>query len=796
MKVIKRNGSTEIVNLNKITERLRKLITQQPRLSIDPIVVATRVIGGLYDGVTTRELDILASETCASMASQHPDYDMLASRLVVSGLHKETLGAFSLVTEELEKIEILNKEYINYVKSNRNLLDAISDYNRDYSFDYFGIQTLRRSYLLRAKSKEIIERPQDMWLRVATFLHMSGGEDSIEKIRETYNLLSQKYYTHATPTLFNAGTTKPQLSSCFLLDIDSDSVGGIYKTLSDCAKISQSAGGIGLAIHKIRSQGSYIHGTNGHSNGIIPMLRVFDTTARYIDQGGGRRKGSFAIYLEPWHADIFDFLDLKKNHGKEELRARDLFYGIWTPDLFMQRVEENGNWTLFDPAKAYEEDSTGNRKYLYDTYGDDFKRIYEDLESQGKGERIIKAQDLWFKILENQIETGTPYILYKDAANTKSNQKNLGTIKSSNLCTEIIEYTDKDEIAVCNLASLSLPAYIKDGEFDFDKLYSVTRKVTENLDKLIDINYYPIPEGHTSNLRHRPIGIGVQGLADTFAILKLTFDGQRAKNINKRIFETIYKGAIDESIELARTKKQYETYSGSPASFGQLQFDLWGLDKDSLQYDWSETYTNLATYGLRNSLLVAPMPTASTSQILGNNEAFEPFTSNMYTRGTLAGTFTVVNKHLVRELLELNLWDERLRQRLIEANGSIQTIKEIPEEIRERYRTVWEMKMKDIIDMSADRAPFICQSQSLNLFVTDPTVSKLTSMHFYGWKKGLKTGMYYLRTQAVVDAIKFTVNKELINEENKKNESNREIREETVGQTCSLEDPSCEACSG
>jgi ribonucleoside-diphosphate reductase alpha chain len=790
MKVIKRNGKEELVNLNKITERLRVLIDLSPKLSIDPIVIATKVVSGLYDKVTTRELDNLAAETAASMASIHPDYDTLAARLIISGLHKETSDDFAEVTKKLEDIGIIDKEYAKYIYDNRTELNAIIDYSRDYSFDYFGVQTLKRSYLLKTKNKAIVERPQHLWMRVASFLHRG----SLEKIKETYDLLSLKYFTHATPTLFNAGTIRPQLSSCFLLDVDGDSIEGIYKTLADCAKISQSAGGIGLAIHKIRSTGSYIHGTNGHSNGIVPMLRVFNETARYVDQGGGKRKGSIAIYLEPWHADIFDFLDLKKNHGKEELRARDLFYGLWIPDLFMKRVENDENFTLFDPAEAYVLDSKGNREYLYETHGASFERLYTTLESEGKG-KTIKARELWDKILVTQIETGVPYLLYKDAANAKSNQQNLGTIKSSNLCVEIIEYTSPEEVAVCNLASLSLPAFIKDGDVDYDKLYKVTRVVTNNLNKVIDLNYYPVPEAKNSNLKHRPIGIGVQGLADLFAKLKLAFDDNRAKELNRKIFECIYHAAIDESINISASTGPYRSYNGSPAANGKLQFDLWGIDRTTLHRDWANTFKNLGTYGLRNSLLVAPMPTASTSQILGNTECFEPITSNLYTRRTLAGEFIVPNKHLLNELIELGIWNEKLRQKLIAANGSVQNLLEIPADVRHRYRTVWEMRMRDIIDMAADRGPFICQSQSLNLFLSEPSVSKLTSMHFYAWKKGLKTGCYYLRTEAARDAIKFTLDKELINGE-EVSKTLETSEDETIGKVCSIDDPNCESCSG
>ncbi len=786
MEVTKRNGKREKVNLNKITERLDKLIKQSPKLTIDPIVVATKVIQGLTDGIETRELDILSSQVCATMASHHYDYDELAARIVVSGLHKETKENFSDKTEELYELGILNKQYYEYVKNNSAELNPIVDYSRDYSFDYFGIQTLKKSYLLKDKKGNTIERPQDLWMRVSVFLH----QGDVERIKETYNYLSNKYFTHATPTLFNAGTIRPQLSSCFLLDMGGDSIDGIYKTLADCAKISQSAGGIGLAIHKIRGSGSYIKGTNGVSNGIVPMLRVFDATARYVDQGGGKRKGSIAIYVEPWHSDIYSFLDLKKNHGKEELRARDLFYALWIPDLFMERVENDEDWSLFDPAEAFV--TIGDKKvYLYDLHSEDFELAFKQLELEGKAKKVVKSRELWETILTNQVETGVPYILYKDSANRKSNQSNLGTIKSSNLCTEIMEYTDENEIAVCNLASISLVKFItEEGVVDYKSLYEVSRVVTRNLNKVIDVNYYPVPEGKTSNMRHRPVGIGVQGLADLYAKLKIPFTSTEAKDANKKIFETIYKGAIDESIELAREFGTYETYKGSPASMGKLQFDLWGVDRDSLYYDWTETLKNLDTYGLRNSLLVAPMPTASTSQILGNNECFEPYTSNIYTRRTLAGEFIVVNKHLIKDLEAAGLWNEKMRQDLMRANGSVQGMN-ISSELKEIYKTVWEMSMRDIIDMSADRGPFICQSQSLNLFIREPNLAKLTSMHFYSWRKGLKTGMYYLRTEAARDAIKFTVENET------KNQTTEETKaEESIGQVCSIDNPDCESCSG
>jgi ribonucleoside-diphosphate reductase alpha subunit len=780
MLVTKRNGKTEEVNLNKITTRLKKLKEQEPVLNgVDEFLVAKKVINGLYDGVSTRELDELAAETSASMSTIHPDYDTLAARLEVSNLHKETDGKFSKNIDRLHSIRIISDSFYAYCKANSTALNELIDYSRDYLFDYFGVKTLKKSYLLKDKEGKIIERPQDMWMRVSAFIH----QGDLEKTKETYNLMSQKYFTHATPTLFNAGTIRPQLSSCFLLDINNDSIDGIYKTLADCAKISQSAGGIGLSIHKIRGTGSYIHGTNGNSNGILPMLRVFDATARYVDQGGGKRKGSIAIYVEPWHSDIFEFLDLKKNHGKEELRARDLFYALWIPDLFMKRVQEDGVWTLIDPAVAYDVDENGNKQYLYDVYGKEFEELYIYLEQAVKWKRQVKARELWEKILANQIETGTPYILYKDACNQKSNQKNLGTIKGSNLCTEIIEYTDEKETAVCNLASISLPAFINEQKtgISFDKLYEVSKIITENLNKVIDANYYPTEEARVSNLKHRPIGIGVQGLADVYAVLKYDFDEEKAKELNKKIFETIYQGSIDSSIELARIGGTYSSYQGSPSSQGILQFDLWGIDRNKLSRKWENTFQNLNSYGLRNSLLLAPMPTASTAQILGNNEAFEPFTSNIYTRRTLAGEFIVVNRHLIKELIELELWNETMRQRLIAANGSVQEIAEIPVAVRTRYRTAYEMSARAVIDQAADRGPFICQSQSMNIFMPEPTIAKLTSMHFYGWQRGLKTGSYYIRSEPAVGAIKFTIEKEFI--------------DEAAAQVCSLDDPTCMTCS-
>lgn len=745
MHVIKRNGQKEKVNLNKITTRIRKLkkiFENEIQLQVDEILISQKVVQGLYDGVTTRELDNLAAETSAMMSIKHPDYSKMAARIEVSSLHKETDENFLVKSKKLIEIGILSENYFNSLDKNHA---KIIDYNRDYLIDYFGIKTLKKSYLLKNKKGEIIERPQDLWMRVSAFVH----KGDFKRIKQTYDLISNKKFTHATPTLFNAGTVRHQLSSCFLLDIHDDSISGIYKTLSDCAKISKSAGGIGLSIHKIRSKDSYIAGTNGTSSGIVPMLRCFDSTARYVDQGGGKRKGSFAIYLEPWHADIFEFLELKKNHGKEEMRARDLFYALWIPDLFMRRVEADGDWTLFDPKKAREGACNilgyENRLALEEAHSEEFERIYCSLEKSKVGTRAVRARDLWDKIIESQIETGTPYMLYKDAANSKSNQKNLGTIKSSNLCTEIIEYTDENEIAVCNLGSICLSEFAQENKVDYKGIYIVARTLTRNLDNIININYYPVSEALKSNKRQRPIGIGVQGLADLFAKINIPFTSDEAKRINKKIFEILYKGAIDESIQLAKERGVYETYKGSPAHSGALQFDLWGINRDNLEFNWKKTFENLASYGLRNSLLLAPMPTASTAQIFGNNEAFEPFTSNLYVRRTLSGEFIVINRHLVHKLIELGLWDDQMAEDIKRYKGSVQYIDRIPKDVKEVYRTVWEMSMKDIIDMAADRGAFICQSQSMNLFLESPTANKITSMHFYAWKKGLKTGMSTLR---------------------------------------------------
>ena len=755
MYVIKRDGRKEQVMFDKITARVRKLCYGLNEL-VDPLKVTMRVIEGLYDGVTTSELDNLAAEIAATMTTTHPDYARLAARISVSNLHKNTKKTFSEVMHDLytyvnprtgKDAPLLADDVYKVIMEHKDVLDSTIIYNRDFGYDYFGFKTLERSYLLKLNG-QIAERPQHMLMRVAVGIHL----DDLESVIETYELMSKKYFTHATPTLFNSGTPKPQMSSCFLLTMKDDSIDGIYDTLKQTAKISQSAGGIGLSIHNVRATGSYIAGTNGTSNGIVPMLQVFNDTARYVDQGGGKRKGSFAIYLEPWHADIFDFLELKKNHGKEEMRARDLFYAMWISDLFMKRVQEDGQWTLMCPNEC---------PGLCDVHSDEFEALYLKYEAAGKGRKTIKARELWERIIESQIETGTPYMLYKDAANRKSNQKNLGTIRSSNLCTEILEYTSPDEIAVCNLASIALPMFVKNGAFDHKELFRVTKRVTKNLNKVIDRNYYPVKEAENSNMRHRPIGLGVQGLADTFIQLRLPFTSDEAKKLNQDIFETLYFAAVTASMEEAKADGPYQTFKGSPISKGEFQYNLWGLKDEDLSglWDWAKLRKQVMKHGVRNSLLVAPMPTASTSQILGNNECFEPYTSNIYTRRVLSGEFIVVNKHLLEDLVELGLWNDSLKQDIMRANGSIQGIDAIPQDIKELYKTVWELSMKDIIDMSRHRGYFIDQSQSLNLFLEGATMAKLTSMHFYAWKSGLKTGMYYLRTKSAVDAIKFTLDK-------------------------------------
>jgi len=783
MLVIKRDGRKESVKFDKITARIEKLSYGLNADFVKTIEIAKKVIDGLYDGVSTQELDELAAETAATLTTKHPDFATLAARISVSNLHKTTSKSFSSTMKRLytyvnpktgENASLLSKDVYGIINKNAALLDSSIIYDRDFSYDYFGFKTLEKSYLLKLDGK-VVERPQHMLMRVAVGIH----KDDIDSVLETYNLLSEKWFTHATPTLFNAGTPKPQLSSCFLLTMKEDSIDGIYDTLKQCAKISQSAGGIGLSIHNVRGTGSYIKGTNGVSNGIIPMLRNFDMTARYVDQGGGKRKGSFAIYIEPWHSDIFEFLQLKKNHGKEELRARDLFYAMWIPDLFMKRVESNEEWSLFSPDEA---------KDLHETYGEEFEKLYEKYEKEGKARKTVKAQDLWFEILESQIETGNPYILYKDAANKKSNQKNLGTIKSSNLCTEIIEYTSPDEVAVCNLASIALNKFVKDDlTYDHQKLYDITKVITKNLNKVIDVNYYPVEEAKNSNLRHRPIGIGVQGLADTFILMRQAFDSPEAKKLNSEIFETIYFAAMESSMEIAQKEGPYKTYEGSPVSKGIFQFDMWGIAPDSKRWDWTKLKREVKKHGVRNSLLLAPMPTASTSQILGNNECFEPYTSNIYTRRVLSGEFIVVNKHLLKDLIKLNLWNDEMKDRLMEANGSVQGINEIPDDIKQLYRTVWEVSQKSIIDMAADRGAYICQSQSMNIHMQDANFGKLTSMHFHAWKRGLKTGLYYLRTKAAADAIKFTIVKD------EKSMDNEEQKQAAI--QCSIDNQDdCEMC--
>ncbi len=790
MYVLKRDGNKESVKFDKITARVQKLCYGLEPQHVNPVSVAMKVIEGIYAGVTTHELDNLAAEIAASLTTTHPDYALLASRIAVSNLHKSTNKSFSKTMANLYNFvdqktgfhaPLIADDVHEIIQKNAQLLDSTIIYDRDFGYDYFGFKTLERSYLLRINGK-VAERPQHMLMRVSVGIH----KEDIDAAIETYNLMSERWFTHATPTLFNAGTPKPQMSSCFLLTMKDDSIDGIYDTLKQCAKISQSAGGIGLSIHNVRATGSYIRGTNGTSNGIVPMLRVFNDTARYVDQGGGKRKGSFAIYLEPWHADIFEFLDLRKNVGKEEIRARDLFTALWIPDLFMKRVKDNGDWSLMCPNEC---------PGMSDCYGAEFEALYTKYENEGKARKTVKAQELWFAILDSQIETGNPYMLYKDACNEKSNQKNLGTIKSSNLCTEILEYTSPDEVAVCNLASLALPRYVEDGKFNHQRLFEVTYVATKNLNKIIDRNYYPVVEARNSNLRHRPIGLGVQGLADVFILLRMAFDSPDARQLNKDIFETIYYAALTASKDIAIELGAYETYKGSPMSKGQMQFDMWGVTPSN-RWEWDVLREEIAKYGVRNSLLVAPMPTASTSQILGNNECFEPYTSNIYSRRVLSGEFVIVNKHLLKDLVKLGIWNDRLKNQIIANNGSIQAINEVPENIKELYKTVWEIKQKSIIDMAADRGAYICQSQSLNLFIQDANFAKLTSMHFYAWEKGLKTGMYYLRTKAASDAIKFTVEKQAEEQFKPINGGEPQSHELAIEQiACSLDNPeACEAC--
>jgi ribonucleoside-diphosphate reductase alpha subunit len=791
MYVVKRDGRKEAVKFDKITARIMKLCYGLDPL-VSPEAVAMKVIEGIYDGVLTTDLDNLAAEVAAAKTIDHPDYALLASRIAVSNLHKETKKTFSEVMEDLynyidpktgQRASLLADDVYEIVMNNKDVLDSSIIYDRDFRYDYFGFKTLTRSYLMKLNG-QIAERPQQMLMRVSVGIHKHDIQEAIK----TYNLMSEGWFTHATPTLFNAGTPKPQMSSCFLLTMKSDSISGIYDTLKASAQISQSAGGIGLAIHDIRATGSYIKGTNGTSNGIVPMLRVFNDTARYVDQGGGKRKGSFAIYLEPWHADVFDFLDLKKNHGKEEQRARDLFYALWIPDLFMKRVKENGEWTLMCPHEC---------PGLSETHSAEFEALYTRYEREGKGRKTIKAQDLWFKILESQIETGTPYMLYKDAANAKSNQQNLGTIKSSNLCTEIIEYTAPDEIAVCNLASIALPKYVTEsGTFDHNKLFEVTYQATINLNKIIDENFYPVEEARNSNVRHRPIGLGVQGLADAFIMLKYPFESEEARTLNREVFETIYYAAMTASKDLAKVSGAYETFEGSPVSQGVFQFDMWNVTPTN-RWEWDVLKEEVKTYGVRNSLLLAPMPTASTAQILGNNECFEPYTSNIYTRRVLSGEFIVVNKHLLKDLVKEGLWNKDMRQKIMASNGSIQNISEVPQYLKELYKTAWEISQRAIIDQAADRGAYICQSQSLNVFMENANFGKLTSMHFYGWEKGLKTGMYYLRTKAATDAIKFTVDKSVVEESVAQTIQNQSVEDQQAAIACSLDNPEgCEMCSG
>ena len=786
MYVVKRDGRKEAVKFDKITARIIKMCYGLDPL-VSPEAVAMKVIEGIFDGVTTTELDNLAAEVAAAKTIDHPDYALLASRIAVSNLHKETKKTFSEVMQDMyqyidpktnEAASLLADDVYEIIMNNKELLDSSIIYDRDFRYDYFGFKTLTRSYLMRLNGK-IAERPQQMLMRVAVGIHKEDVQSAIK----TYNLMSEGWFTHATPTLFNSGTPKPQMSSCFLLTMKEDSIGGIYDTLKSCAQISQSAGGIGLSIHDIRATGSYIKGTNGTSNGIVPMLRVFNDTARYVDQGGGKRKGSFAIYIEPWHADVFDFLDLKKNHGKEEQRARDLFYALWIPDLFMKRVKENGEWTLMCPHEC---------PGLSDTHSAEFEALYTRYEQEGKGRKTIKAQDLWFKILESQIETGTPYMLYKDAANAKSNQQNLGTIKSSNLCTEIIEYTAPDEVAVCNLASLALPKFVtEEGTFDHDKLFEVTYQATLNLNRIIDNNFYPVEEARNSNMRHRPIGLGVQGLADAFIMMGFPFESEEARALNREVFETIYFASMTASKDLAKVDGPYETIKGSPVSKGIFQFDMWGVTPTN-RWEWDLLKAEVKKHGVRNSLLLAPMPTASTAQILGNNECFEPYTSNIYTRRVLSGEFIIVNKHLLKDLVKEGLWSKDMRQKIMAANGSIQNIQEVPQRLKDLYKTAWEISQKAIIEQAADRGAYICQSQSLNIFMENANFGKLTSMHFYGWEKGLKTGMYYLRTKAATDAIKFTVDKTVVEETKAQT-----IEDQQAAIACSLDDPEgCEMCSG
>lgn len=787
MYVITRSGEKEPIKFDKITERIEQLCFDLDRSFIDPMKIAKKVIEGIYDGITTKELDQLAAETAAYLSTQHPQYATLAGRIGVSNLHKETRGCFSENIKAMfnyhnpvtgEYSPLVAKELYEVVMNNAEKLDKALIDKRDFNYDYFGFKTLEKSYLLKMNNK-VVERPGHMLMRVSLGIHLNDVDAAIN----TYNLMSEKYFTHASPTLFNSGTNKAQLSSCFLLTMKDDSIDGIYETLKQTALISQSAGGIGLAIHNIRAKGSFIKGTNGTSNGIVPMLKVFNDTARYVDQGGGKRKGAFAVYLEPWHADIFDFLEMKKNTGKEEQRARDLFYALWIPDLFMKRVEEDGMWSLFCPHEA---------PGLSDCSGKKFEELYKSYEEKGLAKKTVRAQDVWFAVLESQIETGSPYMLYKDAANEKSNQKNLGTIKSSNLCTEILEYTAPDEVAVCNLASVALNRFVDKSNakatYDHKKLYDVVYQMTVNLNRIIDINHYPVIEAKNSNMRHRPIGLGVQGLADAFFEMRLPFESKEALKLNNDIFETIYFAAMTASKDLAKQNGTYETYKGSPVSEGIFQFDMWGVTPDSGNWDWKALKAEVLKHGVRNSLLVAPMPTASTSQILGNNECFEPITSNIYVRRVLSGEFAVVNRYLVNDLIALGLWNDQMRNEIIANNGSVQNINSIPDEVKALYKVIWEIKQKSVIDMSAGRGPYIDQGQSLNVFMEDPNFGKLSSMHFYAWKSGLKTGMYYLRTRAAVNAVQFTVKNDTI-------PVRKTQEEEIAAMVCSIDNPEdCVMC--
>ena len=809
MYVTKRNGELEEIAFDKILTRIKKL-GSEVGIIINYQQLVIKVIDQLYDKISTTKIDELAAEQCASLSTLNPDYGTLAGRIIVSNHQKNTNSKFSDIVSQLyhytnihlEHKPLLADDFYNYVCKYSTELNEMIDSNRDYLIDYFGFKTLERSYLFKIGNK-IVERPQHMWMRVSVGIHGDlKNNNSLKLIKETYDLMSQKFFTHATPTLFNAGTLRPQMSSCYLVAMEEDSIDGIFNTLKDCANISKYSGGIGLHVHNIRAKGSHIQGTNGKTDGLVPMLRVFNNTARYVNQSG-KRNGSFAIYLEPWHADIFDFLEMRKNHGDEELKGRDLFYALWVPDLFMERVKEkNGKWSLFCPHEC---------PGLSDVYGEHFKNLYEKYEQDGKARKNINARDLWFSILDAQMETGTPYLLYKDAANQKSNQKNLGTINSSNLCSEIIQYSNNEETAVCNLASIALPSFVINNIFDYESLHMVTKVITNNLNRVIDINFYPTEKTKKSNLKHRPIGIGVQGLADTFILMNIPFHSDEAKEVNKLIFETIYHAALEKSNEivlermdildkeLANNKNIYElfneyeigpfrrgdpyccaysSFNGSPSSQGILQFDLWSVTPSN-RYDWAKLKQSIVKYGLRNSLLVSPMPTASTSQILGFNECFEPFTSNLYSRRTLAGEFVVINKYLMKELIELGLWNEQIKNNIIINKGSVQHLTVLTEHMRNKYKIVWEIPMKHLIDMSADRGAFICQSQSLNLWMEEPVYSKLTSMHFYAWEKGLKTGIYYLRRKAKHQAQQFTIEPNYIEPEIK------EKNDEEICEMCS-----------